>query len=143
MTEFFFVCGFSADAVRSTKFSAKVRKINPYIPIADCKFQLNHEAQKINEIEDLVFGFSCYKFVEENGIDFYGITDAAKILKENFPGALLVVVSPDAELMRRKLEELKIIDDLTVLFYDLSYPLTTWLPAFDVFLRLPASDGFG
>ena len=139
----FFVCGFSADVVRSTKFGAKVRKVNPYIPIADSKFELNQEAQKISKTEELVFGVSCYKFIEQDGYDFYGITDVAKILRENFPGSLLVVVSPDSEIVRRKLKELKETDELRVLCFDSSYPLTTWLPAFDVFFRLPANDGFG
>ena len=139
----FFVCGFSADVVRATKFGIKVRKVNPYIPIADSNFKLNQTAKKISDEKGLVFGVSCYKFIEHDGYDFYGITDAVKILRENFPGSLLVVVSPDSEVVRIKLQELRECEELTIQYYDSSYPLTTWLPAFDVFFRLPLSDGFG
>lgn len=115
--------------------------INPFIPAKLEEYKLNANAKKILQRNRIVFGVSCYKFIEENGIDFYGIKKVVDIAEKINRNILVVIVSPDIKNIKLKYPELE--DNTNVIFEGTYTNLINWYKAFNIFFRLPIRDGFG
>lgn len=142
----FYVCQKSAQASarRYAKYAKKIRTINPYISPGRKAFELNHHADLLRlDHPAPIFGVSCYKLRLENGLDFYGIREAIELVSSNAPGSTLVIISPDVSNIRAYVETIPERRNIECLFFGDDYPLTSWLQAFDIFIRLTFRDGFG
>lgn len=127
--------------IHSMKSLKNVELINPYIKAINSSYQLNKKAKLRLKSDNIRFGVSCYKFVEKDGVDFYGIEQTYEIARSISEDIEVIVISPDINKIKERYPYLT--RDSNVYLEGNETNLHSWYKVFDVFFRIPVSDGFG